>query len=311
MIQHLKKVIDTKRYDLLYVVHLDIVPYVLNIKNVPVVVDLVDSLSLHFLRKINESAALIDKVRMLKRWVIVRRIEQKYVRLLSKVTITSKKDEAVIKSLCPQIDTQVVANGVDLAYFNPKDVKSDEQHLLFTGNMSYMPNVNAMLYFCEKIFPFIKEKFPSLEIDIVGRNPDPKIVMVSKVIKGINIIGFVEDTRPFYERAAIFVCPVSTGAGIKNKILEAFAMKKAVVATSISCEGIQVERDKNVLIANTNKEFISNILQLLENEDLRIKLGENARELIEKQYTWDLQSKRLESIFMDAIKNRELHYGKN
>lgn len=174
-----------------------------------------------------------------------------------------------------------IRNGVDLSFFSGINYK-DSKSLLFVGNYNYKPNVDAVNYFVSEILPSLRVKYPNLILYVVGPNSafefdDSNII----------VTGFVEDIREYYSKSAIFVSPLLTGAGVKNKILEAMAAGLPVVATKISVDGIEnLDHGKNILIAKTTEEFINITLSLLDDSEQRKFISKNSMDLMNNGFSW-------------------------
>lgn len=198
----------------------------------------------------------------------------------------SRRDADQIKSLGVNYDVKLIENGVDLDYFSATGTDIDPATLVFTGSMDWRPNQDAARYFVHDVFPLLKEKFPQLQFFVVGRNPTYGIKELGK-IDGVVITGTVDDVRPYMARATIYVVPLRIGGGSRLKILEAMAMKKAVVSTPVGAEGLRAEDGENILIGNTPREFADQIISCLRDDRLRSKLEINGRKTVEQYYGWE------------------------
>ncbi|MEM4483275.1 MAG: glycosyltransferase family 4 protein [Candidatus Aenigmatarchaeota archaeon] len=190
----------------------------------------------------------------------------------------------------------VIPPGVDLEFFKPSNTESTDPTILFTGSINYIPNISAILWFYYKIYPYIKQKVPNVKFYIVGRNPSARIMKLS-IDKSIIVTGEVEDIRPYFAKASVFINPiVLDDGGIKNKVLEAMAMGKAIVSTPLGARDLNVIDDKNILIAQNEIDFANKVIELLKDENKRKKLGKEARKFVEKNYSWEKQSSMLYDI---------------
>ncbi|WP_202945305.1 glycosyltransferase family 4 protein [Hahella chejuensis] len=184
------------------------------------------------------------------------------------------------------VNTHVVPNGVDTEYFVSSDGESEvKDSLIFAGGMTWYPNYQAMEFFIKEVWPILKVKRPTASITIVGRGGE-KLRPVVGADSTISLTGFVDDVRPYIERASVYICPIFVGGGTKLKVLDALSMSKAMVAHPIACEGIEVEQGKNVELAQTPEAMADKILYLLDNPEVRGRLGRAGRELIENCYSF-------------------------
>lgn len=198
---------------------------------------------------------------------------------------TSERDIAIFDSDLPDVPKYLVPNGVDANYFYPSPAIPKAHSLIFVGMMKYVPNYDGILYFLDEIFPKILDTYPDTTITIIGKNPPKSIA--KRANKNIIITGFVEDTRPYIHEAAVYVVPLRMGGGTRLKVIEALAMKKPLVTTSIGCEGIDIISGENALIADSPERFAQAVLELFKNKELSNKITENGYELVMKKYRWE------------------------
>jgi len=201
-----------------------------------------------------------------------------------RIIVTSGVDREKVFGLSSGIGVSVVPNGVDTDHFQPMEVSGRSRKLAFLGGSLHYPNVDAVRYFCEHILARLHRDIPQISLKIVGDFAgsciDPAYA------SSVEFTGFVDDTRPHMADCALLIVPLRIGGGTRLKILEAMAMGVPVVSTSIGCEGIEVERDRNILIADDPLEFADSIVAVLENETLHRSLSLNGRRLVEEKYDW-------------------------
>ena len=217
----------------------------------------------------------------------LKRFQREIIDKISLVFSVSDDDAKFMRERIPaQNKVWVVPNGVDLDYFQPSNKNCKEENvIMFCGSMDVTMNVEAALMFANEIFPSIEETIPNSQFYIVGRKPTKQICALSKQ-KNIIVTGNVDDVRPYYEKASIFVAPFKLGGGTKLKILEAMAMKVPIVTTSLGCQGIKVTNNTNIIIEDENKNFSDAVIRLLRNQNEREKLIENGRKFVQKKYSW-------------------------
>ena len=218
--------------------------------------------------------------------------------------IVSEPDNRIIRESLPKLNSIVVPYGVDIDYFKPLYFEEEYPSIIYVGDMSYPHNVNAVLYFYRKIFPKVKKEFPKLKFFIVGRNPTREIIKLMRLDDSIVVTGYVEDVRPYISKASVVVVPTITEAGIKTKILEAMAMGKPIVSTSIGVRGIDAMPEKNVIIADEPKVFADRVVELLRDEKLRKRIGVNARKFVEERYSWEKMTDILNNVFQQVVEKR-------
>jgi glycosyltransferase involved in cell wall biosynthesis len=220
----------------------------------------------------------------------------------SGVVVVSKKDSQMLASLNPNLPLHVIPNGIDLGYFVSAETDPSEPTLLFTGNFDYAPNVDAALYLAQDILPQVKREIPAARLMLVGNNPPE--TMRNLASADIEVTGRVPDVRPYLQQAAVFVCPLRFGAGIKNKLLEAMAMQKALIATPLSGEGIDLVEGTHVLYGSTSEQLAAATIGLLRDAELRRSMGSANRRLIEMQYTWQRVADQYEALYSEIKVSR-------
>jgi len=238
---------------------------------------------------------------------IIRTIQSLYktmfvYRKFNYCTVVTYKDKKEIDEFLSNL--VVIPNGVDINYFRPREQRSkDDLSIIYTGDMSGRKNIETVMYFYEQIFPKIKSEKPNVKFYVVGGNP-PSSIKALKEEKNIFVTGFVEDIRKYLALSDIFICPMISGTGIKNKVLEAMAMGKPVVSTRIGALGIEAEHKREILIADDPEDFANCVISLLNNYEKRIKIGESGRKLIEEEYSWEKCAERVENLFLRIINNK-------
>jgi len=213
----------------------------------------------------------------------------------------SEKDLKTFQLFAQPKIMEVIPNGVDLSYFTPAGVEADPLTLLFLGKLDYRPNVDALVYFMEKIWPRLIEKIPEAKF-VVGGKDLPENLRNSLKSRNVILKGYVEDIRKVLSSCAVMVVPLRYGGGTRIKILEAFAMGKPVVSTSLGCEGIEVHSGEEILIADTPESFADSVVEVLTDPDLSKKLSQRGRGLVQEKYDWEKITWKLEEIYLRTIK---------
>jgi len=301
MAELVKDMVKKNKYDIIHFHHLEMLPYGLNINSLPKIAYVIDAVSLYFRRNYYTEKRLSKKFLYFLEFAKMRRYEKRNYPRFDRCVVVSETDKLALQRDCPDIKIVTVTNGVDTEYFNSTSQREEYPGLLFSGNMDYPPNVHAAFWFTENVWPKVKAVFPNVKLYIVGRNPSPALDRIKKDNR-IVITGYVEDIRPYFEKANIYVCPMLSGTGIKNKLLEAMAMGKAIIASSLSLQGIPDCKDKDCLmISDTPSDFSEKVIELLKNHNYRQQLGMGARQFVLGQYSWKSRVKVLEQTYRDAI----------
>jgi len=198
----------------------------------------------------------------------------------------SDLDRTRLRQMVPTADIVVIPNGVDCDFFSSLARPTRPNSVIFVGSMNWYPNIDAMLFFLREIWPRLKERVPDATMDIAGSSPPDSLRRLARSLPDVVVHGYLPDVRPLIDSAAVFVCPIRDGGGTKLKLLDAFAMKKCVVAHPIACEGINVTAGANVVLASTAEEFIGAISTLLADDARRAAIASAARQLAESQYSF-------------------------
>jgi glycosyltransferase involved in cell wall biosynthesis len=263
-----------------------------------------ESFSLWLERAVDEEKSRIGRWKKRMQLRMARNYESWMFEGYDRVVVLTERDAQTIKSLNTQTPTVVIPNGVDVGFFSPTGHEPDEPSLLFLGNYNYAPNLDAALRLVRDVFPRIQQQIPAAHLYLVGGNPPPELRAYAS--DQVEITGRVPDIRPYFEYAMIFISPLRLGAGIKNKILEAMAMRTPVVATPLSCDGIPVRHGQHVMLGKTNDELANHVFQLLRDSALRHRLRQASRQLIQQQFTWARVADQYEQIYEQLL--REYRY---
>ncbi|HXF94745.1 MAG TPA: glycosyltransferase family 4 protein [Gemmatimonadales bacterium] len=206
----------------------------------------------------------------------------------------SDLDREVLASIAPGGRFTVIPNGVDVEAFRPEPGR--DEGLVFVGGTSWFPNRDAIHYFCREILPHIRREQPTAPVWCVGRStPEERRGFAAEY--GVTLTGYVPDVRPYVRDAGCFVVPIRVGGGTRIKILDAWAMGKAVVSTSIGCEGLAAVDGENILVRDTPEAFARAVVDVLTRPALRHRLGEAGRATVERRYSWDAIGRKMHSIY--------------
>ncbi len=236
-------------------------------------------------------------------WRKLRAFEASTCRAADRILAVSDADAAALKRLAPKLDVTVVPNGIDVdGYATPTLQPPPPFHrrggtdLVFTGTMDFRPNVDAALWFAQEVLPLIRQVEPGARFVIVGQKPHRRLDAL-RSRDDVTLTGRVDDTRPYIAQAAVYVVPLRMGGGTRFKILEAAAMSKAMVSTSLGCEGFAVENGRHLEIADSPRQFADAVIALLRDPARRERLGANARALADA-YDWKNIIPRMESVYV-------------
>lgn len=214
------------------------------------------------------------------------------------IAITENDEEFYRKS--GYISNLVTINaGVDLDLYQPAPSQPKKGTICFLGSLEWQPNLQGLMWFLNNVWPELMEKDPALQFHVAGKNPPEHLKNLK--IPGVTFHGMVPSAIDFVNNYQIVVVPLLSGGGMRLKIVEAMALGKCIVSTSIGAEGIDVQNGHNIILVNTPEDFISQILYLLENEQVLEKISQNACRHAKIKYNWEILVKNFESFYYQLI----------
>lgn len=308
MAQALAERIELKEFDVVHVEHLRGSRYARFVKtkfpSMPIVWDSVDCISYLFQQASGQSSSFFGKFVTRFELPRTRGAEGNLICSFGHTLVTSFADMEALLALKP--DDGVVApisilpNGVDLGYFQPNSqVQREPETIVFSGKMSYHANIAMVKFLVAEIMPRVWAHRPMARLIVVGKDPSSEIKDFEKNPL-ITITGTVDDIRPFLWRAAVSVVPLLYGAGIQNKILEAMATGTPVVTTARTLSALEALPGEEILTADTADAFSLEILRLIENENLRSKIGAAGLAYVQKKHAWKNIASRLIEIYQQT-----------
>ena len=241
-----------------------------------------------------QSAARQGKLSARLRLPIARRFESFMFTPYDRAVVISDTDRAMLQSLQPALNIDVIPNGIELERFQARHYGRDEHTLLFVGNYDYPPNQDAVRVLVERVLPRVREQTPQAKLQLVGVNPPDWMRALTN--DHVEVTGPVPDVTPYLARATVFVCPLQIGAGMKYKVLEALAMGAPVVATPLSVDGIKVRNGESAIVAPVDR-LAEETVHLLKDDALRRRLSVKGRQLIEAEYSWERAASSYERLY--------------
>lgn len=223
--------------------------------------------------------------------------------------VVSDDEGQLLKPSCGESKICVVPNGVDIRYFTPRPDPGGNR-LLFCGRLDQLANRGAITYFFNSIWPELSTRLKTLEIDVVGKNPPSWLVDLSRRDPRVQVPGFVDDVRPYFQKATVFVCPITEGGGTRLKILDALAMGMPVVSTTFAASGLTLHDGLHLLIADTPEMFVERTLRLLADQDLRRRLAQGAVDMVTHRYSWDMIGRSLVNAYEEAAARNLKGFGR-
>ncbi len=274
--------------------------YTLEEKNLPRVLDLTDAVSLYLSRFQEMRRNPVVK------WLLgveLRRMcgYESIIGAFDRGLVCSDTDRNFLLARYPELSVRILPNGVDLETFSANGSASVEPfRIIFTGNMSYFPNIDGASFLVHDVLPKIMQTVPQVKLYIVGQNPPASV----RALAGKNVVvtGFVEDIRSEYLKSMVAVSPIRFGAGTLNKVLEPLALGVPVVSSSIGLQGLGLSVGTDILVANDAEEFAAAVVKLLTNEKLRGAMAASASVKVRAKFSWENISLDLERMYQEVIK---------
>jgi glycosyltransferase involved in cell wall biosynthesis len=294
----LLKHLATNRFDLVHVDSLDLSRYLTRLKGLPI------ACTHHNV----ESELLEDRARTerfparlyVRHQAKLQKREERFwcPRVDLNVTV-SERDANALRAIAPAAWVEPVPNGVDTDLFVP-DREVEQTGIVFVGGLSWFPNRDALDHFCENILPLLRTQVSAVPIRWVGRATSEEVDRFRDV-HGIEVTGYVDDVRPYLASAACYVIPMRIGGGTRLKLLDAWAMGKAIVSTSQGVEGTEAIHGENALVVDDPSEFASEVARVLKDRELRDKLGRAGRATAERFYSWSVIRDRQADLYRTVL----------
>lgn len=229
---------------------------------------------------------------------LLRRQEQHWCERVNLNVVVSDEDRQQFEELAPRARVITIPNGVDIERYRPGP--SGNEGLAFVGGTTWFPNRDALSFFAGEVLPLLRLRRECPPIQWVGTASTADRQQFAGV-SALTLTGYVEDERPVMRDAACFIVPLRVGGGTRLKILNAWAMGKAVVSTSIGCEGLEASHGENILIADSPADFAKAIDRVLREPELRKRLGAGGRATAERTYSWQVIGQRMIQIYLSLL----------
>ena len=230
---------------------------------------------------------LVSKLFWRLQWKKMERYERQTCRNFSGVIAVSEVDKEIFEQRFGAANVFAIPTGIDTEYFSPRKEPVEENSLVFTGSMDWLPNEDAVVFFAREILGRIQEQIPSVRLTVVGKNPSPGLLSELKKYPAIDAVGWVEDVRPFIGRHTLSVLPLRIGGGTRIKIYESMAMQKTVVSTRVGAEGLPIQDGENIVLADSPEDFAQTVVQLLQNPRKRQQIENTARRFVQENFSWE------------------------
>lgn len=292
----LKDKLNHFNYDAIHVQHLRMSQFIPKKIRNKAILDLPDAFSMYWKRRYDKESNFFLKQFNRIEHLRLARFEKEIIPDFYKTLVCSKEDQQYLEE-STNSSINLLQNGVDVESFYPdKNVVFEPYRILFTGNMDYAPNIDAVEYFTQEVFPDILKEYPKSQFIIAGQRPVSKVKALAS--ENIQVLGFIENLANEYRKAHLVVSPLRIGAGTQNKVLESLACGVPVVSTYVGYAGLELpDTVSGVLPSNNSDEFISNVIKILSSNEIRNQLSDKGRKHILNNFSWNGISQKLENYF--------------
>jgi glycosyltransferase involved in cell wall biosynthesis len=235
-------------------------------------------------------------------WRLLKAYEGRMVREFDAVLAVSHEDKAVLQEAAGQpVDITVIPIAIDTDEVTVVEREPEPRHILHIGTMYWPPNIDAVKWFVEQVYPLVRQEWPDVQFDVVGSRPPAELLALNEACLGVNVTGYVEDPTLYRQRAAVMVVPVRAGGGMRVKILNALAEGIPIVSTTLGYEGIEVTPGWDILVGDTPEAFAAQVLRVFNDPDLGRQLSSNGRRLAREKYDYRNACCTLGDVYRRAV----------
>jgi len=300
MEREVRRLLETRSFDVVHVTNGSMASLGDIVAPIPAIIALLDAWHVNVeAERMVAPLALRPLYRLEERRV--RRFCAHAFRSFGRAIMVTEQDAVAARELDPTLRIEAIPNGVDGEEFAPNpSVEPEPGHIVFTGAMHWAPNVNAARSLALEILPRVRAVRPDARLSLVGRSPSSDVLELGE-LEGVHVTGEVPDVRPWLWSAEAYACPMWTGTGIKNKLLEALACARPVAATPLACQGIRVADGREVLVAGSEQDMADALVRLLGDAELRARLARGGREHVRRYHAWERVAAEYERVYAEVI----------
>ncbi len=231
------------------------------------------------------------------------KFESEAVKRFNSVVVVSDRDGVTLQNMSGAKNVSTIPTGVDLDYFK-YERPGAEAHIVFSGSMDWLANIDGIEYFMDEVWPLLIQIVPEARMTVVGRHPPANLVAKARSQSlPWTFTGFVDDIRDYIQGAIAYIIPLRVGGGTRMKAYEAMAMGCPVVSTSVGIEGLPVEDGNHYLCANSPSTFSDSVAKLIRDREFGLRLSEQARAHVERNFSYETASRVFEDICCDTVLN--------
>ncbi len=291
--QEIKKIIESEDPDHIYCQLIRTAEYAKHEHNYAKTLDYQDAFSKGMERREQNSTGLQREIIAMerKRLIAYENIIFEYFELK---TIISAEDRRFIYHP-ERKDIAVITNGIDVDFFNPQYKVEKKYDLVFTGNMSYPPNVETAEFIAKTVLPKLQEFLPGIKVLLAGSSPHKRVQQLSK-IPGITVSGWVADIRDAYASGKLFFAPMQIGTGLQNKLLEAMAMEIPCITSDLANRSLKAKSGHDLMVGESCEDYVRDILEILLDIDKQQIIGKAGRQFVKNRFSWKKSVQELEKL---------------
>lgn len=297
----LNELLRTRSFELVHVDSLDLATYLPMCEDLPVICVHHNVESELLKRRACVRGRALVRAYFRYQAVRMQKEERDWIGRIALNIVVSEADREVLANLVPNAHFSIVPNGVDINEFRPE--RTDGDGLAYIGGTNWYPNLDALDFFCQSILPHLRAAGANMPVHWVGSASKDEQRHYRDTF-GVQLTGYVDDVKPYMRDTLCNIVPLRAGGGTRLKILNSWAMGKAIVSTSVGCEGLEARDGENILIRDDPREFAEAILALRTDESLRQKLEHGARNIAEERYSWDVIGPAMIESYRNLLRDR-------
>lgn len=291
-----------ENYDFIHCDTISLAQYTSDIQNTSMSLDHHNVESHMLIRRAEMETNLLKKFYFWQEGIKLGRCEKNICPQFTTNLTCSELDTKRFEDISPSAKFYEIPNGVDIEAFTPGTIEPDPATFIFIGTLDWYPNTRAVRYIANEIWPILKKEIPNAKINIIGSGAPSDLIALNNTDDNFNVLGYVDELKPYLDSATAYLCPIDDGGGTKLKLLDAFAAGKAVVAHPVACEGLKVSDGKQVLLANTPDNYLLQIKKLLDSTTYRSEIEKNARIHAENFFSFTSIGKQLADHLLACTK---------
>jgi len=293
--------LSSQSFDVVDCEYLQTAHFVQHYLDVPAVVSHHEVYSLSHQNRYRSSPLLsINRLRSFINWMRMLNYEQEMFKRFHAVMVVTEKEKEYLRHYMPDLTVCAHPTGVDCDFFSPREESLERGAVVFLGNFNHAPNVSGILWFLKEVWHRVRERCPYSRLYVVGGNP-PAEIKTWDGIDRVVVTGWVDDVRSFLGRTSVFIAPMVEGVGLRGKILEAWAMAKPVIGTSLALQGLEQAKGRAAIVADDPESFAARLSELLEDERSAATMGNLGRELVVSSFSWDAFADLYHRVYCEAM----------